>query len=85
MSQRRQVLPVKFIEPLQKPDSDIPRFRKRELLADANARAAIERQVFPARPSIEPAFGLPFIGILAPKVLAMMHDVYLFRNLVKRM
>ena len=83
MSQGWQVLPVKFIEPLQKPDSDIPNFRKRELLADANARAAIERQIFPTRPSIQPAFGLPFISILAPKVLTMMHDVYLFRNLVK--
>lgn len=80
---QRRILPIprvglqilNAIEPLQQPHSREARRRERKLLAQANPRSAIERQIFPPDLAPRPALRSELVGVFSPKVLGAMHDV----------
>jgi hypothetical protein len=79
--QRQRLLPLPRIPTLNRtkllhqPNRHITRFRQRILLPQTDPRAAVERQVLPARPQRLPALGSVLVSVGPVDVLAAMHGV----------
>src|SRR2546421_2651118 len=61
---------------LHDPYNDVPGLGQRELLAQTDARPAVEGQELPAGLPADPAVGLELVGVGAPEVLAAVHSVH---------
>lgn len=73
---RLMVLVNHLIVLLHDPYNDVPGLGQRELLAQTDARPAVEGQELPAGLPADPAVGLELVGVGAPEVLAAVHGVH---------
>ena len=73
---RLMVLVNYLIVLLHDPYNDVPGLGQRELLAQTDARPAVEGQELPAGLPADPAVGLELVGVGAPEVLAAVHGVH---------
>lgn len=69
-----------LIEALQQADDDVSGLRQGELLADADPRAAVERDVIPVDLPVHPAVGVEAVCVFAPDILAALQNVRLVHD-----
>lgn len=66
---------LNLVKLLQQPNNNIARFRKSELLSNADTWPTVEREELPPDLPASKPFRSELVGVLAPEILAAMHDV----------
>jgi hypothetical protein len=75
LNPRLGISALKFAKFLDEAHSDIARLGKSVLLTQADAWAAVERQVLPTGTQVCPSLWLVLVGIFTVEILSSMHDI----------